>query len=305
MQRRQFLKSAAAAVAASTGAAPAACSPPVPPGAPFQLAYAPHFGMFRNLAGKDLLDQLRFAADQGFQAWEDNGMRGRDREFQNRFAAEMERLGMTMGVFVAHDDAFGKANFSSGDGKARKKFLDDIRHSVELAQRVRAKWVTVVPGELDARKPLEYQTANVIDTLRAAAEICQPSGMTMVLEPLNPWVNHPNMFLQRIPQAFMICRAVNSPSCKILFDIYHQQITEGNLIGNIDRAWSEIGYFQVGDHPGRKEPTTGEIQYKRIFAHLKEKGFEGIVGMEHGNSKSGKEGELAVIQAYRQCDPPV
>ena len=110
------------------------------------------------------------------------------------------------------------------------------------------------------------------------------------------------MFLKETPQAYEICRAVNSPSCKILFDIYHQQITEGNLIPNIELAWDEIGYFQVGDNPGRKEPTSGEINYKNVFKYIFEKGFKGIVGMEHGNSKSGVDGEKAVIEAYAEVD---
>ena len=124
----------------------------------------------------------------------------------------------------------------------------------------------------------------------------------MVLEPLNWWKNHAGQFLREIPQAYEICRAVNSPSCKILFDIYHQQISEGNLIPNIDKAWEEIAYFQIGDNPGRKEPTTGEINYKNIFKHIYEKKYKGVLGMEHGNSKSGKPGELAVIGAYRAVD---
>ncbi len=111
------------------------------------------------------------------------------------------------------------------------------------------------------------------------------------------------MFLTRVPQAYQICRAVNSPACKILFDIYHQQITEGNLIPNFDRAWGEVAYVQIGDNPGRREPGTGEINYARIFAHLKQKGFTGILGMEHGNSKPGKDGEVAVVEAYRKVSP--
>ena len=84
--------------------------------------------------------------------------------------------------------------------------------------------------------------------------------------------------------------------------MYHQQITEGNIIPNIDKGWDEVAYFQVGDNPGRKEPTTGEMNYKNIFRHIHSKGFTGIVGMEHGNSKPGKEGEQAVIDAYAACD---
>ena len=123
----------------------------------------------------------------------------------------------------------------------------------------------------------------------------------MVLEPLNPW-NHPGLFLTKIPQAYQICRAVGSPSCKILDDLYHQQITEGNLIPNIDRAWDQIAYFQVGDNPGRNEPTTGEINYRNVFRHIHGKDFDGLVGMEHGNAQAGKAGEQAVIDAYMTCD---
>jgi len=96
---------------------------------------------------------------------------------------------------------------------------------------------------------------------------------------------------------------VDSPSCKILFDIYHQQIQEGNIIPNIDLALDEVAYFQVGDNPGRKEPTTGEINYTNVFQHIKDKGYNGIVGMEHGNSQEGKEGELKVINAYKEVNP--
>ncbi len=177
-----------------------------------------------------------------------------------------------------------------------------MRAAVEVAQRMNAKWCTVVPGQFDSRLEWDYQTANAIDHLKACAEVCEPTGLTMVLEPLNPWRDHPGLFLTKIPQAYQICRAVGSPSCKILDDLYHQQITEGNLIPNIDMSWDEIAYFQVGDNPGRNEPTTGEINYRNIFRHLHAKRFAGVVGMEHGNSKGGKEGERAVIDAYRYCD---
>jgi hydroxypyruvate isomerase len=123
----------------------------------------------------------------------------------------------------------------------------------------------------------------------------------MVLEPLN-FRDHPGLFLTESPQAYEICKAVDSPSCKILFDIYHQQIQEGNLIPNIDASWDEIAYFQVGDNPGRKEPTTGEINYRNVFKHIYDKGFKGIVGMEHGNSRPGVDGEQAVIDAYLKSD---
>lgn len=268
----------------------------------FRMNYAPHFGMFKHSAGGDLVDQLKFMADQGFTALEDNSLRmKRDKQTQNKIAREMDRLGMTMGVFVATAD-FGRPTFASGDKAMREEAMAHMRESVELAKRVNASWCTVVPGKFDHKQPMGYQTANVIETLKHCAEICEPSGLVMVLEPLNHWANHPELFLHKIPQAYQICRAVDSRSCKILFDIYHQQITEGNLIPNIDKSWKEIEYFQIGDNPGRKEPGTGEINYRNVFRHIHEKGYTGVMGMEHGNSKPGAEGEQAVIGAYVEYD---
>jgi len=267
----------------------------------FKLHYAPHFGMFKHHAGENLIDQLKFMADQGFSAFEDNGMMGRPLEVQEQIAKEMSRLGIIMGVFVAYAD-FQTATFVNNKQEIREMLVEKMRAAVEVAKRVNAKWCTVVPGAFDTGLEWDYQTANVIENLKWCAEVCEPAGLIMVLEPLNPWRDHPGLFLTKIPQAFQICRAVNSPSCKILDDLYHQQITEGNLIPNLDMAWNEIAYFQVGDNPGRDEPTTGEINYLNIFKHIHNKGYKGIIGMEHGNSKPGKEGELAVIEAYRYCD---
>ena len=301
MTRRQLLKSSAITAAGlATGIVSASMPDTQKPS--FKLKYGPHFGMFQNHAGGDPVDQLKFAADHGFTAWEDNGMRGRSVADQERIAKAMRDLGITMGVFVANDIDWSNPTLSLGRQDHLDKFLANIKDSVEVAKRVNAKWMTVVPGTRDGRLHMDYQTAYVVDALRRGAEILEPHGMVMVLEPLNPYRDHPNMFLAGSPQAFLVCRAVNSPSCKILFDIYHQQITEGNLIPNIDRCWSEIAYFQIGDNPGRNEPTTGEINYRNVFKHIHGKGFQGVMGMEHGNSKPGKEGELALIEAYRQSD---
>ena len=271
------------------------------PNQEFNLNYAPHLGMFREHAGEDPIAQLEFMADQGFKAFEDNGMAGRPIELQKRMAETMSRRGLQMGVFVAHKIYWKEANLASGDASMRSEFLEDIKKSVEVAKRVNAQWMTVVPGHADLKKSMGYQTANVVESLKLAADILEPHDLVMVLEPLN-FRDHPGLFLTESPQAYEICKAVNSPACKILFDIYHQQIQEGNLIPNIENCWNEIAYFQIGDNPGRKEPTTGEINYKNVFRYIHNKGYSGILGMEHGNSQSGKEGELAVIEAYRQVD---
>ena len=267
----------------------------------FNLNYAPHLGMFTNSAGTDPVDQLKFMYDQGFTAFEDNNMKKRDVNLQNRLADFMSKNNMQMGVFVAHTIHWNEPNLASGNIEKRNQFLDEISQSVEVAKRVNAKWMTVVPGHLDLRLNIAYQTSNVVESLKQACNILEPHGLIMVLEPLN-FRNHPGLFLTESPQAFEICKSVNSPSCKILFDIYHQQIQEGNLIPNIKNCWDEIAYFQIGDNPGRKEPTTGEINYKNIFKYIHGRGFKGILGMEHGNSKNGVVGEVAVIDAYKKVD---
>lgn len=298
MTRREFLPSASLMAAAAAGLG---CTPIIGNSNSFSMHYAPHFGMFKHSAGDDLVDQLNFAADQGFTAWEDNGMKGRSTDTQDRIASAMAQRDMRMGVFVAHTIFWREPNLASGNADHREQFLKEIQESVEVAKRVNATWMTVVPGFVDLRLDMGYQTAHVIESLRRACDILEPHGLVMVLEPLNPH-NHPGLFLTKIPQAYEICRAVDSPACKILNDLYHQQITEGNLIPNIDAAWDEIGYFQIGDNPGRKEPTTGEINYQNVFTHIREKGFEGILGMEHGNMHPGQEGEMALIQTYRNVD---
>jgi hydroxypyruvate isomerase len=266
----------------------------------FKLKYAPYFGMFEAHAGKDPIDQIKFMADQGFRAMFDNGLMQKDPMLQEAIAKEMTRLNMELGPFVAYAD-FKVKSFVTKDKEIKTMLADTMKNAVETAKRTNAKYTLVVPGRYDESLEWDYQTANVVENLKFCAEICEPASLVIVIEPLNPW-DHPGLFLTKIPQAYQICKAVNSPSCKIINDIYHQQITEGNLIPNIDRAWDEIASFHVGDSPGRKEPTTGEINYKNIFKHLHEKSYDGAICMEHGKSIKGIEGEKAVIEAYRACD---
>jgi len=279
--RRDFLGAAGAALATTA----------VPTGSlfastVFDLNFAPHPGMFKHLAGDNILDQIAFAADQGFTAWEDNGMTGRDVRLQEQIGRLLSDRGMTMGVFVAHEIHWNKPTMSLGDPEYVAQFLKEIEASIPVAKRVGAEWMTVVPGHVDLKLHIDYQMGNLAECLKRACEILEPEGLTMVLEPLNNYEDHPGLILREIPQAWYLCKAVGSPSCKILFDMYHQQIQEGRIIRNIE--------------PGRDEPTTGELNYRNIFKHIKARGFTGVLGMEHGNSQSGADGERAVIRAYQE-----
>ncbi|MDI9882524.1 hydroxypyruvate isomerase family protein [Flectobacillus longus] len=304
MQRRDFTKNLLAASAVSTLSSGVLEAKNTSAQPAFKLKYAPHFGMFENSAGKDPIDQLKFMHEMGFRALEDNGMMDRSVEVQTKVGETMAKLGMTMGVFVVNFDNWPlQTSLASGKKEWRDKFLQRCKEAVEVAKRVNAKWMTVVPGNYDRSIPIGIQTGHVIESLRMASAIFEPHGLVMVLEALS---DTPDLFLRNSDQTYMICKAVNSPSCKFLFDMWHMQRNEGHIIYNIDQTWDEIGYFQIGDEPGRKEPTTGEMNYKNIFKHINAKsqasGRDFVFGMEHGNSVKGKEGEIKLIEAYRASD---
>ncbi|WP_033919426.1 hydroxypyruvate isomerase family protein [Sphingomonas sp. 37zxx] len=270
--------------------------------ATFSLKFAPHEGSFKSRG--DRLEQIAYAADQGFTAWEDNEAAGRSVADQTAMAKALQQRGMTMGVFVASMPKWSEFRplLGGNDDADREGFLADIRASVEVAKRLNAKHMTIVTGFMDRRLPVEIQTARVIDVLRRAADIYAPHGLVMVMEPLNTLVNHPGVFMSSIPQGFAVARAVDSPAMKVLADLYHEQIQAGNLINTLDQCWSEIGYIQFGDNPGRKEPGTGEINYQNVVRWLRAKRFGGVIGMEHGNSVEGRAGEDRLVAAYRAID---
>lgn len=268
-------------------------------GAIFNLDYAPHQGMFSATAGKNFVDEIKYMHELGFRSIEDNGMTGRSIDEQKKIGETLASLGMRMGVFVVPKGGNGANTLAAGKQEYIDIFLKGCKESVEVAKRVNAKWVTVVPGDYERNLSIGVQTGNVIEALKRGAEIFEPHGITMVLEPLS---DSPDLFLRYSDQTYEICKGVGSPSCKLLYDAYHMQKNEGNLIHKMNECWNEIAYIQVGDNPGRREPTTGEVNYKNVFKWLHEKEFKGIVGMEHGMSKSGKIGEETLVNAYREVD---
>lgn len=266
---------------------------------PFKMNFAPHDGQFKLSAGNDFLDQIKYMYDQGFRAIEDNGMMHRPVAEQEKIGNLLAKLGMTMGVFVVDTGNNWKTSLTTGKQEFTDAFVKTCKDSVDVAKRCNAKWATVVPGFFDRNLPMGIQTANVIEALRLGAAVFEPHNLVMVLEPLS---DTPDLFLRTAEQSYEICKAVKSPACKILYDIYHMQRNTGNLIPTIDLCWDEIAYIQIGDNPGRREPGSGEINYKNIFAHLNKKGYKGVLGMEHGTTGQGKESEAGLVKAYRNCD---
>ena len=305
MQRRDFMQASVLTGAAMLTAAAAKAGAgkekddDIVKGEPFHLNYATHHGMFKNNAGDDFIEQIKFAYDAGFRSIEDNGLSGRPEAMQTKIGDTLAKLGMSMGVFVLDKGGNDANTLTAGKPEFVEVFLKGCRNAIEVSKRVNGKLTTVVPGDFQRWMPEGIQTANVIEALRRGAEILEPHGIVMVLEPLS---DNPDLFLRTADQTYAICKAVKSPSCKILYDMYHMQRNSGNIIHNLDLCYDEIAYYQIGDNPGRNEPTSGEVNYKNIFKHLYQKGYKGMLGMEHGNAAPGKEGELALIKAYRWSD---
>lgn len=215
----------------------------------FNMDFAPHFGMFKNSAPGGIVEELKFMADQGFRSLEDNGMLRRSVADQELIGKTLNDLGMRMGVFVIDGGDNWKVSLTTGKQEFLDVFLKTCRESVEVAKRVGAKWATVVPGYFERNLPMGVQTGNVIEALKRGAEILEPAGLTMVLEPLS---DNPDLFLRHADQTYMICKAVDSPSCKILYDIYHMQRNEGNLIATMEKTWGEIAIFRLVTIQGEK-----------------------------------------------------
>ena len=269
----------------------------------FNTKFSPEFGIFKGLAPPDPVDEIKWGHEQGFRAWENTGLKSKTVADQERISKIVQQLGMEFGQFVG-TLTFKDITFAGRDASLRDGVLADVRASVEIAKRMNTKVIHNVLGVADMRLPWDFQMANAIELLKRIADIYEPHGIMMVMESMNHRVDHPNMFLHTIPQAYALAKAVGRPSVKVLFDFYHVQVQEGHLLATLDYAWDEIGYIQIGDTPGRKEPTSGEINYPNVLKHLYNKGYRGFVGMEHGLSKPGKEGAQAALKAYRTIDVP-
>lgn len=269
---------------------------------PFNMKFSPEFGIFKEVVGKDVIDQIKWGYDQGFRSWENTRLKSRPVQEQESISKTIQQLGMEFGQFVGTMN-FKEVTFAGRDQNIRENVLKEVRDSVEVAKRMNTKFIHNVLGMSDPKLPWDFQMANAIELLKRVADIYEPHGIVMVMETMNHKINHPGMFLHLIPQAYAMAKAVGSPSVKILFDFYHVQIQEGNIIPTLDYAWDEVAYMQIGDTPGRNEPTSGEINFVNVLQYVHDKGYRGFMGMEHGISKPGREGNLAALAAYRSVDP--
>ena len=267
------------------------------------MKFSPHIGlsspedfMFPASAGNDPIDQIKFIAEQGFSGIEDNFLKLRPVNIQEKIGQELAKHDLEMGCFV-NNLIFDRPTFVSDSKEAREVLLQQLKETIEVAKRVNGKYVTTLSGVLDPSLERDYQTANMIENLKYCAELAESAGITLGLEPLTgKWWQ--GTFVTTIPHAYLIVKAVNSPAVKLIFDTFQTQMETGNIIENIDRVWDEIALFQIADAPKRTEPNSGEMNYANILKHIKSKGYTGLIEMEHSVSQPGKAGEEKVIEIY-------
>lgn len=285
--RRDFL-SAGASLAALSGVAPARAGQAQAPQTLFP--YTVNVEMFWT--DLPFPERLRRVKESGFTHYEFWPWRNKDIDAIARTNAE---LGLVPVQFSASPKTFSQG---ITDPARKDEFVEDIRAAVAVAKRLGVKMLCVVAGEETEGLDRDRQTAAVIAAFKAAVPVVEPEGITLILEPLNVLVDHPKQLVVRSEHAAQILQAVGSPHVKMLFDIYHQQISEGNLSGNIRRYKDLIGYFQLADHPGRYQPGTGEIRYAHVLATIWSMGYRGPIGMEMRPSG----GEAKALQAMLEVD---
>jgi hydroxypyruvate isomerase len=283
--RRHFLGVAATGAAVIGSVSHAKAQDSTSSGAKTWLTYAVNIEMTFNKL--PVLDRLRKVAEAGFTHYEFWPWKGKDID-------AMLKLNKELGLTPTQFSSFW--GITSPDKK--DAFVEAVRGCLPAAEKLGVKKLCVVAGEETPGLTRDEQDRAVIDALKAGAEVVKPLGITLILEPLNILVDHPRQLVVTSEHGARILKAVDSPNVRMLFDIYHQQISEGNLSGNIRKYKDLIGYFQLADHPGRHEPGTGEINYARVLRTIHDVGYKGAIGLEM--SPSGD--PMVALQAVRKVD---
>ncbi|SHJ10300.1 hydroxypyruvate isomerase [Rubritalea squalenifaciens DSM 18772] len=296
MNRRHFSKLLVAG--ASAAAAPSAFSKDMNT-TPFKSLFAPHPGLLPT-APRGYVKGMEFAYELGFRAWEDNGLIKRSAKLQEEVAAFAKEKGITLGVTVISGG--NGVHFATANKEEQESILNDMRLGVETAKRTGQTHMTMVPGIRKGDEDLDKQIATSADLMKRCCDIVEEHGIIMVLEPLSHGIKGGAPILRSFEDGFKLCSAVNRKSCKLLADFYHEGQIGNDPIPNAEKTWSQAAYLQYGDVPGRKEPGSGKLDYVAVTKWLRDKGYQGVIGMEHGVSAKGKEGLEKLMAAYRKID---
>lgn len=282
--RRDFLRTAAIAGAAGI-ASPALTDARAAFDDGTWLTYAVNVEMTFNKL--PFLERLKKVSESGFSHYEFWQWKTKDLPAIKKANEELNLTPTQFSAFWGITDA------------ARKEpFFRAVDEALAAAEFLGVKQLCVVAGEVAPKVERDEQFENVIEAIKAVVPKLEEADVTLILEPLNVLVDHPKQLVVTTEDAIRVMKGVDSKNVKILFDVYHQQISEGNLSGNIKKNKDYIGYYQIADHPGRHEPNTGEINYAHVLRTIHDVGYQGAIGLE----LSPKSDPAAALKAVREAD---
>ena len=275
----------------------------------WSLRYAPHLGyrppfqpLFAASVGSDdPVEQVRFAADNGFAGVLYAAARGRSPAEQQRVGEALATHGLEPGcILYTTFDNLRNTSWATDSAEAREWIGAELAQATVAAQRVGARRLAVLGGA-DPQRPIAYQRAAFVQNLRYAADIAARAGLTLCLETLSR-KSIPGMLLEHMPHALAVVRAVDDPAVRLIFDTSHVQIMDGDLLFHLEEAWDSIAIVQLADNPGRLEPGSGEINFESVLRFLARRGYRGLVELEHGWQEPGLESERRGLATLRRLD---
>lgn len=271
----------------------------------WNMRFAPHIGLYsletpmfiHSVGSIDPLAHIDFIANLGFAGVEDNALLLRDDVSQTQIGQALERHSLEMGCFAFDPEHWIEPLWARNDDVTRAHLKSELMRAGTAAKRVNGRFVTVLSGR-DPLVPLAMQLQGMVDNLRRLADDAHALGITLLMEPLSNW-DYPGMLINDFHDAYAVVKAVDHPAVRLMFDVFHVQSVNGNLLRNLDLTYDVVAMVQIADSPLRSEPGSGEINFVNVLRHLQEKGYTGLVELEHGISMPDKAGEDAALDRLR------
>ncbi len=272
MERRELLKTGAALVAGAALARPQSSAPP--------KAKITSSVMLWTLKGS-FEEKLETTARAGLQSVE---LIGEYAQWSDADIARVKKtaraFGLGMDTLLGSPD-WGKRPVSMVDPAHRDAFLADVRNAIGFARKLEIPQIILMSGNAIAGRTHEEQYASLLEGAKRAGDLAAEAKLTMIVEPLNSLVNHKGFFLTTCTEGLKLIREVDNPHVRLLFDLYHEQVQQGNVIRTLTEAAPEVAVFHVADNPGRNDPGTGEMNYANIYKAIQKTGFAGYLTMEY------------------------
>ena len=271
----------------------------------WNMRFAPHIGLYsldtpmflHSVGSLDPVAHIDFIASHGFAGIEDNALLLRDEASQDSIGQALGRHGLEMGCIAFGPELWVEPLWTRSDDATRAQLKAELTRAAAAAARVGGRFVTVLTGR-DPLMPLAMQLQGMVSNLRLLADDAHKQGVTLLIEPLSGW-DYPAMLINDFHDAYTVVKAVDHPAVRLMFDVFHVQAMNGNLLRNLDLTYDMVGMVQIADSPHRSEPGSGEINFVTVLRHLQAKGYTGLVELEHGMSDPTRAGEDAALDQLR------